>query len=186
MSTENNTRVLDFCRVKKIFERGFGFLSSLYYEENVFFHFNKIKNEEAKSKLENLKRGEVYLFYTSEPKGEKRRAVDVWLDLKKVDQKLLPDFVNKIIETFEIGKTNPFELAHVVKMLREDKYLSEDNFKKILLSQRFLRNPSIVKAMFNEDELGRFPKLDAELDKLEEEKISGEDFAEMILKGLTE
>ena len=109
--------LLDYCRVKKIFEKGFGFLSSLYYPENVFFHFSKIRNEETREKLENLKRGDVYLFYTSELKNRKRRVVKIWLDLKQVPPRLLPKFITRIIAEFYEGRLNIFELAHVVKEL---------------------------------------------------------------------
>ena len=58
--------LLDFCRVKKIFEKGFGFLSSINYPQDVFFHFSKIKDEKVREELEKLKRGEcLYFLYLS-------------------------------------------------------------------------------------------------------------------------
>jgi len=57
--------VLDFCRIKKIFDKGFGFLSSLYHQENVFFHFSKIKDKEKRQSLFDLKRGIISVFFTS-------------------------------------------------------------------------------------------------------------------------
>ncbi|MDZ7767029.1 MAG: hypothetical protein U5K00_21870 [Melioribacteraceae bacterium] len=42
--------LLDYCRVKKIFDKGFGFLSSLYHKENVFFHFSGIRRSTGERK----------------------------------------------------------------------------------------------------------------------------------------
>ena len=108
--------LLDFCRIKKIFDKGFGFLTSLYYQENVFFHFSIIKDEAAKEKLEKLQRGEIYVYFTSRLKDGKRKVSRLWLDITKVDKSLLPKFKFRIIEELNSGRTNLFELAHVDKV----------------------------------------------------------------------
>ncbi|RJP59086.1 MAG: hypothetical protein C4543_07255, partial [Ignavibacteriales bacterium] len=81
---------LDYCRVKKISEKGYGFLTSLYYSENVFFHFNGIKDPVVKDKLEKMKRGEIYFYFTSTAKNNKRRVYKLWLDISEVEKELIP------------------------------------------------------------------------------------------------
>ncbi len=148
--------LLDFCRIKKIFEKGFGFLTSLYYKENVFFHFSKIKEPAAKEKLENLQRGEIYIFYTSVLKDGKRKVSRIWLDIKDVDKKFLPKFKFRIIEELNSGNTNVFELAHVIKELRINNLLNEGEFNKVLRSEKVVKIPSAIAAMLTEPELELF------------------------------
>lgn len=148
--------LLDFCRIKKIFDKGFGFLTSLYYQENIFFHFSKIKDEAAKEKLENLQRGEIYVYYTSRLKDGKRKASRLWLDIKNVDRSLLPKFKFRIIEELNSGRTNLFELAYVVKQLRNNDLLNDGEFNKILRSEIVIKIPSSVSAMLSDSEIELF------------------------------
>jgi len=150
---DTTKELLDFCRVKKIFDKGFGFLSSIYFEENVFFHFSKITEPGVKDALQNMKRGVVYVFYTSQLKNNKRKVRRLWTDIKKVDTRLIPAFVEKVIDEFENGKTNMFETAHVIKALREADYLDKNLFQKILKSSKLKKTPSVVKAMLTENEI---------------------------------
>lgn len=148
--------LLDFCRIKKIFEKGFGFFTSLYYEDNVFFHFSKIRDRSAKEKLEQLQRGEIYVYYTSMLKDGRRKVSRIWLDIKEVDKKLLPKFKYRIIEELNSGRTNLFELAHVVKQLRVNKLMNEGEFNKVLRSEKVVKIPSSVSAMLADSELELF------------------------------
>ena len=150
---DTTKELLDFCRVKKIFDKGFGFLSSIYFEENVFFHFSKITEPGVKDALQNMKRGVVYVFYTSQLKNNKRKVRRLWTDIKKVDTRLIPAFVEKVIDEFENGKTNMFETAHVIKALREADYLDNNLFQKILKFPKLKKTPSVVKAMLTENEI---------------------------------
>ena len=175
---------LDYCRVKKIFEKGFGFLTSIYYKENVFFHFSKIKDEKVRAKLEKLKRGEVYLFYTSESVKGKRRTEKIWLDLKDVDAKLIPAFILRIIEEFGGSKINIFELAHVVFLLREAKLLNSNQFEKILRSKSVRKIPSSVKSMLSADEKERIDNIEELINNVAEEKNTHDEFVEVILKNV--
>ena len=152
----NDQELLDFCRIKKIFDKGFGFLTSLYYQENVFFHFSNIKDEAAKEKLVNLQRGEIYIYYTSRLKEGKRKVSRLWLDINSVDKHLLPKFKFRIIEEFNSGRTNLFELAHVVKQLRINNLLNEGEFNKVLRSVKVVKIPSSVAAMLTDSELCLF------------------------------
>lgn len=146
------TEKLDFCRIKKIFTEGFGFLTSVHYEENVFFHFSKIKDQETREKLENMNRGEVYAFYTSRAIDGRRKVSKIWTNLKNVDKKLIPEFINKIVDELTNGKTNIFEVAHVIKLLRENKLVSKNDFDRILETPKTINNPSIISAMILEKE----------------------------------
>lgn len=163
--------LLDYCRVKKIFDKGYGFLSSLYHKENVFFHFNGIKDQKVKEKLENLQRGDLYFFYTSYKVDGKRRVKKLWLSLSDVDEDLLADFENKITEEFISGETNPFEVAYVIKQLRENDYLSNENIHKILSSQKLQKTPSIIKAMLKDSEAEQLDEIEKLITQLELNRI---------------
>lgn len=167
-----NNEYLDYCRVKKIFEKGFGFLTSLYFPENVFFHFSKIKDPEVKEKLEKLKRGEVYLFYTSKSVKGKRRVDKIWLEVKDIDPKLIPPFTNRIIEECSDPKINIFELAHVVQLLRLSGNINQNQFEKILNSERVKRIPKSIISMLSHNEIEMFDDLPKFIDEISEGKTN--------------
>jgi hypothetical protein len=145
-----NKEPLDFCRVKKIHENGFGFLQSLYYEEDVFIHFSKIDDPEVKKSLNNMERGKIYLYFLSSLKSGKRRAEKIWLNLKDVPSDYIDEFTNKIASEFNDGKTNPYELAYVAKEMIECGIADEEIIVKILSSVKIMRIPSICKAFVPE------------------------------------
>jgi cold shock CspA family protein len=178
--------LLDFCRVKKIFEKGFGFLSSINYKKDVFFHFSKIKDESVKEELDKLKRGVVYIYYTSKAVGEKRKVFRMWLNLQSVPPDLIPAFVFKIIDELNEGQTNPFELAYVVKQLRTENYLSRSDFELVLNSKKILTNPSIVIQMINENEIEFFDDIHEYFDKITTMKIEPKIWRTEILSKLYE
>ena len=176
--------LLDFCRVKKIFDKGFGFLSSINYRRDVFFHFSKIKDETVKAELDKLKRGVVYIYYTSKQVGEKRKVSRMWLDLKNAPSNLIPAFVFKIIDELNDGRTNPFELAYVVKDLRTYDYLSRKDFESALKSKKILNNPSIAIKMLSENEHKLFEDVQKFFDEITEKKIDPNIWTEEILNKL--
>ncbi|MCP5064892.1 MAG: hypothetical protein GY936_20925 [Ignavibacteriae bacterium] len=173
--------LLDFCRVKKIFEKGFGFLSSIYFEENIFFHFSKVRDKVARESLQNMKRGVVYVFYTSEPTEEKRKVKRLWTDLQKVDTRLIPNFVEKVIVELKEGKTNIFETAHVIKLLREAELLPEEKFMRILESSKVAKTSTIIKPMLTEVELNKFEKFESLIEDIKNSKIEKTEWIELIL-----
>ncbi len=124
--------LLDFCRVKNIFDKGFGFLTSLYFEEPVFFHFNNVKDKAIKEKLEKLNRRDVYFFFTSVPHNNKRKADKLWYNVNDIPQELFPEFIEKIIEELNGGKTNVFEIAYAIKQLNENDFISKEKLQEIL------------------------------------------------------
>jgi len=174
MKEKKDKEILDFCRVKKIFEKGFGFLTSLYYPENVFFHFSKINDEEKKKTLSALKRGVVTLFYTSKLSNGKRKVDEVWLNIEDVPEKLLGDFINRLILELNDGKTNPFEIIEALSQLRRIKKLTEQNYHDIISSKRILKIPSILLKIVSEDEKNIFDKLTHFL-----EELKGKNLAEL-------
>jgi len=152
MNRNNEKEVVDFCRVKKIFEKGFGFLTSLYYPENVFFHFSKIKDEEMRKSLLTLKRGIVSVFFTSKLLNGKRKVDRVWLDISEVPENLLGDFINRLILELNEGKINPFEIIDALNQLREIGKLTNQNYTDIIASEKTSKNPSILLKLFLDDE----------------------------------
>jgi len=142
--------LLDFCRIKKIFDKGFGFLTSLYFEEPVFFHFNNVKDKAIKAKLENLNRSDVYSFFTSVKLKGKRKVNKLWFDIKDISPELFPDFVEKIITELNNGKTNVFEIAYAIKHLRENNIIDKEKFREILNSTKVLSTPSVIISMLTE------------------------------------
>ena len=152
MDKECEKEVLDFCRVKKIFEKGFGFLTSLYFPENVFFHFSKIKDKEKRNTLSTLKRGVVSVFFTSKLFDGKRKVDKVWLDIKEVPEKYLGDFIDRLLLELNDGTVNPFEIIDALKQLKEIGKLSEQNFKDIASSKKIQKNPSILNKIFSDEE----------------------------------
>ncbi|MBI9070873.1 MAG: cold shock domain-containing protein [Melioribacteraceae bacterium] len=180
----NEKEILDYCRIKKIFDKGFGFLTSLYHQEDVFLHFSRIKDEDAKEKLQKMKRGMVYLFYTSRLNKEGKRKVDkLWLDLEKIDKVLIHDFLDKITAEFNDGYINIYELAHVVKMFREKDILKKDQFSKILNSHKVCNNPSAIKSMFTDKEAKK-PELNLIVEKMDEKEVTHEEGINEILKAV--
>ena len=147
---------LDFCRVKKIFDKGFGFLSSINYPQDVFFHFSKIKDIKVREELEKLKRGVFYIYYTSTAKDNKRKVSRIWFSLDKVPAYLIPDFKLRIIDELNNGKTNVFELAYIIKELKSFNYLKQSDFELVLKSNKIQSNPSVIIQMLNDDELEKF------------------------------
>ena len=156
MNKENEKEVLDFCRVKKIFEKGFGFLSSLYYTENVFFHFSKIKDDEKRKTLLTLKRGVVSVFFTSILLNGKRKVDKVWLDIGEVPEKYLNGFIDRLILELNNGEINPFEIIDALNQLKEIGKLTEQNFRDIVASKKIQKNPSILNKIFSDEEKLKF------------------------------
>lgn len=174
--------LLDFCRVKKIFDKGFGFLTSLYFEEPVFFHFNNVKDKEIKEKLENLNRSDVYVFFTSVKNNDKRKADKLWFNTKDIPQKLLPIFIDKIIKELDDGKTNIFEIAYAVKQLMEINSIGKEQFGKILNSKKVLSTPSVIKAFLSDK--NENTQIDDIMENLSSQKIAASDWVDKILDEL--
>lgn len=144
--------VLDFCRIKKIFDKGFGFLTSLYFTENVFLHFSKIKDAEKREAIAKIKRGVVSMFFTSKLVGGKRRADKLWLDIKDVPEYYLIDFIERLILKLNEGDINPFEIIDALRQIKEVDKLTEQNLRDIALSKKILKNPSIIEKLFSDKE----------------------------------
>lgn len=139
------TEPLDFCRVKKIDEKGYGFLKSLYYQRDVFFHFSQIKNEVVKEHFERLKRGDFLIYFTSKahPDG-KRKATRIWYRLADTPAELRPAFAHRIITDFETGRVNIFDLFYAYKELKDEKVIGIEATEKILLSKRLQSVPTTI------------------------------------------
>jgi len=158
MNNETTEEKLDFCRIKKIFDKGFGFLTSLYHQENVFFHFSKIKDEQTRKSLLELKRGVVSVFFTSTISNEQRKVDKVWLNIAEVPENLLPNFIKRLILELNDGVTNPFEIIDVLNQLKQIGKLSKPNLKEITSSKKIAKNPSILNKLLTIDELKEFEK----------------------------
>jgi cold shock CspA family protein len=176
--------LLDFCRVKKVFDKGFGFLSSIHYSQDVFFHFSKIKDEKVREELEKLRRGTVYLFYTSHVENNKRKVSRMWLNLKNIPQYLIPQFIEKIIEELNNGKTNVFELAHIIKELKSNILIGQKDFEQVLKSKKIQSNPSVIIQILNDEELKKFGDIDKYFNSIRDIKIGSEIWISEILDKL--
>ncbi|MCF8259704.1 MAG: hypothetical protein K9J12_02945 [Melioribacteraceae bacterium] len=176
---------LDYCRVKKIFDKGFGFLTSLYYAENVFFHFNDVKDPIAKEKLQKMKRGDVYFYFTSKEKDGKRKVDRLWLKLAESDTELIPGFVSRVIYEFRQGRNNPFEVAFVIKELRRSKFLSNEKLISVLNSPNILKTPKIIFSILTEEEQILAEQIEEYNLLLEEKSISPDEWIRNSYKIIT-
>jgi len=154
------TEPLDFCRVKKIDEKGFGFLKSLYYPNDIFFHFSQIKREDFLVKLQEMKRGDFFLFFTSSlQQNGKRKARNIWYSLEQVPSEFFPEFTERIINEFEEGKTNMFDLIFVFDRLRGIGKIDENNIRRALDSKRIKYVPTTIIPYLKPEEIKLFKEL---------------------------
>lgn len=157
--------LLDFCRVKKFNEKGFGFLKGIHYEKDIFFHLSNIKNDIFKSKFDNLVRGSFFLFFISNEFEGKRKVIKFWYDLKEVPKEYLDNFIKKIIELLNDGKTNIYDLIFIINELKENNYLSDEEFSRILISERIKNNPIAIINILTDEQIDFFSKT-LEIDNL--------------------
>lgn len=151
---------LDFCRVKKIDEKGFGFLKSLYYEIDIFFHFSQIKKEEFLGKLNEMKRGEFFLYFTSkETKEGKRKVSKIWYSLASVSNEYYADFTRRIIEEFNEGKTNVYDLLFVFDEMKKLNLINESILDSIFVSTKILRLPTVIIPYLNQEEVKKLKRV---------------------------
>lgn len=156
----NKEEQLDFCRVKKIDEKGFGFLKSLYFKQDIFFHITQIKNDLIREKIEKMKRGDFFLFFTSkETKDNRRKVKFIWYDLDSVPNILIPKFIQKLIFEFNDGTTNLFDLLFVVNELNRLTYLSKENFSLILKSKKITNTPTAIIPYLQPNELSELGEI---------------------------
>lgn len=154
------TDLLDFCRVKKIDEKGFGFLKSLYYPYDIFFHFSQIKKDEFRDKLNDMKRGEFFLYFLSkEVDNRKRKVKQIWYSLKDVPEEYYSSFIDRIIEEFRSGKTNLFDLLYVYREFKELNLIDNILLEKILTSDRITKLPTTILPMLSNEEVALFKQL---------------------------
>lgn len=151
---------LDFCRVKKIDEKGYGFLKSLHYEGDVFFHFSQVKEQVFLEKLQNLKRGDFFLYFTSflQPNG-KRKVKNIWYEIEDVPEEMLAGLEDILLKEFTDGKTNIYDLLYLFEKLRKRKNLSDEFVEKIMHCKRILNLPTVLLPVLTENEKLRFKEL---------------------------
>jgi cold shock CspA family protein len=155
-----NKEPLEFCRVKKINEKGFGFLKSLYYKGDVFFHFSQIKKEEFLETLNKMKRGEFILFFTSRKLNDGRRKADnFWYKLKDVPSEYISIFKEKIIEEYYSDVTNLYDLIAVFKELKTNNYLEKDDISKILNSEKIKSLPTTIIPYLTNEEINQLKEI---------------------------
>lgn len=151
--------LLDFCRVKKFNEKGFGFLKGIHYEKEIFFHLSTIKNDIFKAKFDNLVRGSFFLFFISSEKDGKRKVIKFWYELKEVPNNYIQDFIKKIIELLNTGTTNIFDLIFIISELKDNNYLTEKDYLEIFNSQRIKNNPISILKLLTESQLITFSEI---------------------------
>lgn len=167
---------LDFCRVKKIDEKGFGFLKSLYYPADIFFHFSQIKKEEFREKLNDMKRGEFFLFFISkQQKDGRRKLAEIYYSMNAVPEEYLQPFAERILLEFESGKTNIFDLLFVFNEFRTIHFLTDEMLHKILSSKRITGLPTTILPYLNENEIELFKTI-LHFDELQTKPFWYDDF----------
>ena len=157
---------LDFCRVKKFNEKGYGFLKGIYYPEDIFFHLSKIKNDVFKEKFDNLVRGSFFLYFTSFEKGGKRKVNTFWYDLNDAPKEYVPFMVDRIIYHLNEGRVNLFDLIYVINELKKYDLLPENKMKEILKAERIISKPTVILEHLSDDEL-KFLTGNLEIEKLQ-------------------
>jgi cold shock CspA family protein len=177
MMQEQEIELLDYCRIKKIFDKGFGFLSSLYYNENVFFHFSRIKDQEIRKKLEELKRGVISIYFTSTKKNGKRKVDKVWLNISDVPISYLPKFIERLLNELNDGSVNPFEIIDALSQLNEINKLNSIHLERIVSSTKIVKNPSILEMMLPKSKMEQ----KEQMSKLIKEK-NNSDFSDITKK----
>lgn len=155
-----DNELLDFCRVKKIDEKGYGFLKGIHYPNDIFFHFSQIKREEVRDKLDKMKRGDFFLFFISKlQSNDKRKVFKLWYSLKDVPDFYYPAFIDKLVLQFEEGKTNLFDLFYVFKEMKEINLVNEDLLNRILNSKRVLQLPTTIIPFLSKEEFVHFKEI---------------------------
>ncbi len=145
---------VDFCRVKKIDEKGFGFLRSVHYQGDVFFHFSQIKREELLTKLAKLKRGDFFLFFTSKMRPDHKRKVDdIWYEVGEIPEEKIPGLVHTLVREFETGRSNLYDLFFLYSELKKKGHISPLTTQRILDSEKILHLPTTILPYLMDDEL---------------------------------
>ncbi len=161
------TEPLDFCRVKKFDEKGYGFLRSLYYPGDIFFHFSWIKKELFLDKLQAMKRGDFFLYFQSvlQPNG-KRKTQKIWYSLDEVPREFIPAFAEQLIADLNEGKTNTFDIIYAFTQLKRCGYLTQELLHKFLTARKIIALPTTILSALSADEIIYFKTL-LNLDELE-------------------
>lgn len=155
----NYPELLDFCRVKKFNEKGFGFLRGIYHEKDIFFHLSSIKNEIFREKFLNLVRGSFFLFFISTEQDGKLKVKKFWYSLEEVPASYFPAFIFRIFELFETGKTNLFDLLYVFGELKRLNLISSEQIDRLLNSQRIKSSPVAIIPYLSREEISLFSEI---------------------------
>ncbi len=162
---------LDFCRIKKIDEKGFGFLRSLHYPGDIFFHFSQIKKEELLDKLQQMKRGDFIVYFTSRLTEKGKRKVErFWYILSDVPAELLAAFKSRILSEFNDSRINTFDLLHVLGEIRFMNLLTPEELDLVLSSKKILSLPTTILPLLTPEETAHFKKL-LKIDELAEKPV---------------
>lgn len=150
---------LDFCRVKKIDEKGYGFLKGLHHSFDIFFHFSQIQKDDFREKLNKMKRGDFIIYFISklQPTG-KRKADKIWYAIDEVPAELLPDFAERIITEFNTGTINLYDLLYAFDELKKGNHLTEEQIDAVLGSQKVKNLPTTILPYISKEEYKRLLK----------------------------
>lgn len=177
--TEFENEPLDFCRVKKIDEKGFGFLKSINYSGDIFFHFSQIKKEEFLEKLNAMKRGEFFVYFVSKllPDG-RRKVAGIWYELKSVPKVFLDEFIEKFVKQFDEGTTNLYDLIYVYNEAKKMDIITNEHLLRILKGSRLFKTPTVILPFLNKEEIKQFAEVlnIGELKKINEKPYWLQDF----------
>ncbi len=179
-----NIEPVDFCRVKKIDEKGYGFLKSQHHKADVFFHFSQIKREELLLKLEKLKRGDFFLFFTSKGRPDGKRKVDrLWYEVSEIPVEMIPSLVESLLHEFQEGITNLYDLLFVFSELKKSGYIFPHQVAVVLGSAKILNLPTTIVPYINSEELQLLHQ-NLKMEELKENPVKPFWYEEMVKAGL--
>ena len=145
---------LDFCRVKKFDEKGYGFLKSLYYPNEIFFHFSWIKKELFQEKLQAMKHGDFFLYFVSQlQENGKRKTQKIWYSMEEVPAELIPEFSARLIYDLNEGKTNTFDILHGFSELKRCGYLTPELLTAFLSARKIVSMPTTILPFLDKEEI---------------------------------
>jgi hypothetical protein len=100
-----------------------------------------------------MKRGDFFLFFTSKPRNDGKRKVNlVWYSLDDVPAEFVEPFAERIVQEFNSGWVNLFDLYFVFSELRKLQFISSELVSQILRSPRILKLPATILPYITESE----------------------------------
>ncbi|MBE9012467.1 cold shock domain-containing protein [Pseudanabaenaceae cyanobacterium LEGE 13415] len=151
---------LDFGRVLCFKEKGFGFLSGQFKQQEAFFHITKIKDTKTRLKLKEMADSighELQFWYEFEEafdpvkRKTKSTATTVWLELNEVPAETARRFAERIVEEIRISSPyRDYVFWAGINQLFHEGYLSELQIDSLMNTRLFIKSPDRVIGFLND------------------------------------